>query len=838
MLHRPAPRAVAPSPVDAGGFLRLVVPGLGWLLGVALHLRQPALGPGWWAVAAALGGLGLACRFARVVPPSHGPAPAPGPARSSAIARARVLVPLLAAGVLMGFGVSGWRAGLRLADALPEALVGQDLVLSGVVATLPARSANGLRFLFEVAHAEHDGRAVRVPRLVSLGWYRGPHDADTSGGPQSGLRAGQAWRLGVRLRQPHGNLNPHGFDQELHLFEQGVRATGSVRGAPGLPELLDAEAAHPLERWRQRVRDGIDAEVGDRRAAGVLAALSVGDQSAIAHADWQLFRDTGVSHLMSISGLHVTMFAWLASSVLHWLWCRSRHASLWLPAPRAAAVGGLLAAVGYALFSGWGVPAQRTVWMLGTVTLLALSGRRWAWPAVLLAAAVVVSVFDPWALLQPGFWLSFCAVALLMASAPAMAPLVDAPAATGRRRWGLAVARALGRGLRTQWVASIGLAPLTLVFFQQLSVVGFLANLVAIPLVTLLLTPLALLGSLWAPLWGAGAWVGRQLVRGLSPLAAVPWAVWPVAAAPWWAQSAGLLAAALAVMPLPWQLRLLGVPLVLPLLWPPLDPPPAGRFEVLAVDVGQGAAVLVRTRAHLLVYDTGPRYPGDGDAGERVLLPLLRARGESRIDRLVLSQSDADHVGGAESLLRGVPVDELISPFEAGHPLLALAPKATRCEAGQSWLWDGVRFEVLHPFPGARAGARKASARSCVLRVSGAQGSLLLAGDIEREQESRLVDSGASLRSEVLLVPRHGAKASSGAAFLDAVQPRVAVVQAGYGNRFGYPAAEVRARLASRGVLLRASPSCGAWHWSGAEGAAQEGLCERDRVGRYWHHAP
>ncbi len=320
-----------------------------------------------------------------------------------------------------------------------------------------------------------------LPQRIALGWYNGFHEDAALSAPQRELRAGQRWRFAVRLRRPHGNLNPHGFDYELQLFEQGIRATGYVRDAPP-PQLLSEAAGFPVERLRQRVRDAIYANVADRRAAGVLAALAVGDQSAIEREDWDLFRNTGVAHLMSISGLHVTMFAWLAGLGVGALWRRSPRATLALPVPAAARWGGLVAATAYAFFSGWGVPSQRTVWMLATVTLLQGAGVRWPWLLVLLAAAAVVTALDPWALTQAGFWLSFMAVGLLMASSPATeaAPAGSPTSPTGWRGWPARAYTHVRADLRTQVIATLGLTPLTLVFFQQVSIVGFLANVVAI----------------------------------------------------------------------------------------------------------------------------------------------------------------------------------------------------------------------------------------------------------------------------------------------------------------------------------------------------------------------
>ncbi len=789
---------------------------LAWLAGVALQLQERALMP---AVAyAALAALAL-----------------PAIAAAWRWRRLFVLAPLGVA--VLAFGASGGRAALRLAERLPAALEGRDIVLVGVVASLPQSTSSGLRFRFTVEQASLHGGRVLLPSSVALGWYKGFHEDAVLTEPQTELRAGQRWRFTVRLRQPHGNLNPHGYDYELQLFEQDIRATGYVREAPAAQRLGDV-AGHPVERARQRVRDAIEANVADRRTAGVLAALAVGDQAAIEREDWDLFRNTGVAHLMSISGLHVTMFAWLAGIAVGWAWRRSARAMFALPAPLAARWGGLAAALGYAMFCGWGVPAQRTVWMLALVTVLAGLGLHWPWALVLLSAAALVTALDPWALLQPGFWLSFVAVGLLMASEPARpGPDAGAAAPDGWRGWPVRLARAAQGGLRTQVVATLGLTPLGLLFFQQVSLVGLAANLVAIPLVTLLITPLALLGAFAAPLWALGAAVLQGLIRLLEWLAAWPGAVWVVPAAPPWAQVAGMLGAALLVLPLPWRLRLLAVPLVLPLLMPPIERPAMGRFELLAVDVGQGTAVLVRTRTHLLAYDAGPQYSRDSDAGQRVLLPLLRARGERRIDTLLLSHRDSDHVGGARALLAGLPVGRVLSSLEPQHPLLALAAAPARCEAGQAWEWDGVRFELLRPPADAYGTGLKPNAMSCVLRVAAGDATALLTGDIEREQEAALVAlQPAALRSDVLVVPHHGSRTSSTPAFLAAVQPQFAVFQAGYRNRFGHPAPEVVERYRRLGIPWVASPDCGAWRWRSGE--ALPGVCERDDARRYWHHRP
>lgn len=799
-----------------GPALRWVLPAVGVLAGTALQLQQAALSPAVAMAGAAALALGVA---------------AWGWRWRDRWAGAWMLA--LAAAAL-AFAAANGRAALRLADALAPALEGQDLWVTGVIVNLPRSTLTGTRFVLDVDQAWLGARQVRVPPRLSLGWYRGVDEDALLGGPPEELRAGQRWRLPVRLRRPHGSFNPHGFDLELWLFEQGIGAGGYVRAHAGATaQLLQAAAGPAVLRLRQDIRDAITRRVADPAIAGVLAALTVGDQQAIERADWDVFRNTGVAHLVAISGLHITMFAWLAAAALGRLWRWSPPAALRLPAPLAARWGGVLAALAYALLAGWGVPAQRTVGMLALVALLRSQGLRWPLPAVLLAVALGVTLADPWALLQAGFWLSFGAVALLVASEPVHHRVASTPPA----HWRAALWQSLRGGLRTQWVATVGLTPLSMLFFQQVSVVGLLANLLAIPLVTLLITPLALLGVLLPPLWLAAAALVEGLRWLLAAMAAWPWAVWHAAAAPPWAMAGGLLAGALAVLPLPMRQRLLALPLLLPLLAPPVQRPEPGAFEVVAADIGQGTAVLVRTARHLLVYDAGPLYSAEADAGVRVLLPLLHARGEQRIDLLMLSHRDADHVGGAAALQAGMPVQRLSTSLADGHPLLAGAAPHQRCDAGQAWQWDGVRFEVLHPLATDHALPLKPNALSCVLSVQGVAGGrptrLLLTGDIEAAQEAALVArQGDALRADLLLVPHHGSRTSSTAAFLAAVQPAVAIVQAGYRSRYGHPAGDVLARYQQAGIVVRRSDECGAW----VQPAQAEALCQRHVARRYWHH--
>ena len=803
---------------------------LGCVLGAVLQLQQPALWHGAYYLA-----------FVLLAPVIYACA-----AIKNAAIHWRWLLALLALG-LLGFGATGLRATVYLVDTLDPALEGRDLRVTGVVANLPQRNESGLRFRLAVESATLEGQPTRVPRLMDVGWYGGAFsagpavvgDARTAKTGEAevpvaalnrlpaDVKAGERWEMTLRFKAPHGSRNPHGFDYELWLWEQGVQATGYVRATAKdrVSERLAQTWRHPVTLARQTVREEIFSRITERQTAGVLAALVVGDQAAIDRVDWDVFRATGVAHLVSISGLHITMFAWGAALAVGWLWRRSGTLCLALPAPSAALIGGVLLATAYAIFSGWGVPAQRTCLMLATVSLLRLSGARWPWPHVWMLACAVVVAADPWALMQPGFWLSFVAVGVLFATNSGAINVYSTRAGSIKDH--------VFSGLREQWVITVALTPLTLLLFGQVSLVGLLANALAIPWITLVVTPLAMLGVLLPGLWDVAAAAIGVLFAYLQWLGSWPWSSISVAVPPMWVGVVGVLGGAVMVFPWSWSMRILGVPLILPIvLWRAPLPPP-GEFELLAADIGQGNAVLVRTANHALLYDAGPRFSLESDAGHRVLVPLMQAL-HTELDILVLSHRDMDHVGGAPAVLAMQTNATLLSSIEASNPLQSQR-SAQRCQAGQRWAWDGVEFEVLHPLVTDYDSAAKPNAVSCVLRIFNGQQSALLAGDIEQPQEARLVaNESAKLTAQVLLVPHHGSKTSSSAAFLDAVAPRVAIVQSGYRNRFGHPAPPVLARLRERQIQVIDSPHCGAYTWRSWQSPL--GACERAQGLRYWHH--
>ena len=523
------------------------------------------------------------------------------------------------------------------------------------------------------------------------------------------------------------------------------------------------------------------------------------------------------------------MFAWLAVLIVGRVWRLSARACRWMPAPRAALVMGVLLAAVYALFSGWGLPAQRTICMLAVVALLQWLGVRWPWACVWLLALAVIVVADPWALWQAGFWLSFVAVGVLLAS---NSGAVSAEAASAKRRF---LAR-LKELWREQWLISLALAPLGLLLFGQVSVVGLLANLLAIPWVTLLVTPLALLAAVLPMAASAAAVAMLPLMSLLQWLAALPGAVWALPQPAWWASVLAIAAGLLVIAPLPLRLRLVAAIFVLPALFWPRSWPRAGEFELLAADIGQGNAVIISTASHRLLYDAGPQYSRQSDAGERVLLPLMAANG-MQIDAMMLSHSDKDHTGGALAVKEAQPRAKVWgSDSVIQAPQLAGLAPVLRCTQGQHWQWDGVTFEVLHPPAGeAWLNGRKAKPNfgSCVLRLRSASGRVaLLAGDIEAAQEQQLLQTSLDEPVDWLLVPHHGSKTSSTESWVNTLRPRWAVVQAGYRNRFGHPVAAVVQRYQAVGSQLVAQDRCGAAYWNSAQPEKLE--CERLIRAHYW----
>ncbi len=709
---------------------------------------------------------------------------------------------------LLGYVWASLFANWYLHEELAAELEGQDITVVGTIASLPHVFPDGVRFNFALEKTLPDAALLaRLPQKAAMSWYVASKNLDASGIPE--VKPGERWQLTVRMKRPYGNANPMGFDYEVWLLEQRLRATGTVRpGATFENARLDSfvwSVGNIVDRSRAILRERIHAALPGQPYAGVIVALVVGDQREVSQSDWKIFNRTGIGHLVSISGLHITMVAGLFAGLMFYLWRHSfftdAQLPLRLPAQKVAALSGALMALLYVALAGFGVPAQRTLYMLMVVALAMWTGRLTSISHILCVALGVVVLLDPWAVLWPGFWLSFGAVAILLF---ATAGRITIAAARSKREY---LRRSWSAAVRTQYAVTVGMVPLTLLLFGQISLISPLANAIAIPLISFVVTPLSLLGSILpAPF---STWLLQiahacvvVLADCLQFLSQQSFAVWSAPIAPFWMFVVAMLGSLWLLAPHGWPARYLGLFCWIPLCANQASAPQPNEMAVTAFDVGQGMALLIETKQHRLLYDTGPYYSPESDGGSRVLLPYLNARGIHHLDTLIVSHNDNDHSGGALSVLGAISIERVLTSLKPDSAIVLASPHHQACSAGQHWAWDGVSFEILQPTPASYQSEKwKPNARSCTLKISTEKMSILLPGDIEAVQEDELLNSvPEKLAATVLLAPHHGSGTSSTPAFLRAVHPELALFQVGYRNRYHHPKTEVYQRYADFGV--------------------------------------
>jgi len=711
-------------------------------------------------------------------------------------------------------------ASSSLDHRLAKSFESQPLRVQGRIIGLPQYHGDKLQFYLRPIsmHKEKDSvllvEAEHLPRKIKLSWF---HSREK-------LQSGEFVDFTVKLKRPNGFMNPAGFDYETWLFANGVDAVGYVKQRHPIAELANSKQfGDLLDSLRQSVYGKLRNSVVGFDNAGLIAALVVGERSNITTAQWRLLQNTGTNHLLAISGLHIGLVATMMFFVARRLWSRLNLTQL-LPAQRAAALAALLAALAYASLAGFSIPTQRAVIMV-SVILLAQWRQRPMLPSQGLASALVlVILLNPLNVLQMGFWLSFLAVASLMYSLSA-------------RQRGLGTIR---RWLLPQVAVFLGLSLFLLHQFGQIPVLSPLANVVAIPWVSFITVPLSLssLPFLWLSPTLAHALLALSdlslsaLQHFLAWLDSAQWllhiplgdSLWP-----WLSAGGGLL---LLLLPSGVPLRAAALCLFLPLLFQSPRHLNDGQFRVTFFDVGQGLAVLVATRSHVMVYDSGPRFGKNFDAAQAVILPMLRQMGYSKIDRLLLSHHDIDHMGASDSLLRHYTVDQVLTTWVDSERGLV-----NNCKENQHWSWDQVEFTILHP-PDGFSTTESDNNHSCVIRVSSAGHRLLLTGDIETKVEKALLRRyGVSdLRADVLLVPHHGSKSSSSTAFIDSVSPNWAVASCGYRNRFGFPKPKIVERYLQRGIAFLGTSHYGALTFL-FDGLAGPRLIHAERLdeSRYWH---
>ncbi len=696
---------------------------------------------------------------------------------------------------------------------LPEQLAGQEFYVEGVVQGIPVVNDHVQRFVLDVDKFELEDKSIVMPERLRISWYYGRK-----------VNAGERWRWLVRLKPPHGFFNPGGFDYEGWLYGQGIHATGYIRKSEQNRKLAEA-SVFSLDALRQYISMVIQQRLVGEHQAGLITALAVGDRAPIDNKHWDTLIRTGTNHLMAISGLHIG----LAAAFGYWLVRRLVPVALMkhVPAQQIGMLGALVVAMVYALLAGLSIPTQRALIMLVCFVGMLLFRRNSSSINAMATALLALLLWDPVAVLSPGFWFSFLAVAVIF--------YVFTGRLQVRNGWRVRI---------RQWgwmQASIALAlfPFSLLLFQQTSLVSPLANLILVPYVSFLVVPLVLLALLFMPvsslLSGYLFIAANELVGFIWPvieaLSLHPWAYWVQVAPDWPQLLLALIGVVLLLAPRGFPARWLGGVMLLPIILNTAERPKMGDFEATMLDVGQGLSVVVRTQNHALVFDSGNRFGSKLDAGKSVVIPFLRHWSIRQLDKLVISHGDADHIGGAQAIVDIYPEVEVI-----GQDLASIIAKHKQaCVRGERWQWDGVEFQFLNPDE--RAYARRNN-HACVLKVSAVGGQLLIASDIEEEVERDLLRTyGDQLQAEVLVVPHHGSKTSSTQAFVDAVMPQVALLPVGYRNRYHHPKAEVVERYREAGSSIYHSGHMGAVKLLFG---ADEGVMVVDEYRqshrKYWNH--
>lgn len=691
----------------------------------------------------------------------------------------------VAAALPAGFLWATLHAVLAQTPVLDPAIEGRTVLVEGVVTGVAERpAAHRQRFLLQVSRLD-DGSGWRDFHCrVRLSWY------GDAGVPATGER----WQLAVRLKRPYGMANPGGFDRERWLFQQRIRATGYVR-TDVRNRRLSAGHLSPLAAYRNRLLQAFD-RLGEGAGAAFVQALTVGERGAIGAAHWRVLNATGTSHLMAISGLHISLVGGLVFWMVRRGWVWLPRGVVILPAPRAAAVAALAAATLYALLAGFGIPARRALVMVAVLMLSLLFDRRTSFGRIISLAVLLTLAVDPLSVLSAGWWLSFLAVGII-------AWLVTGRSGPRRRA---------GQRLRLHVALALCMAPVLLLLFQQASLLAPLANLFAVPYTGLLVVPLALAGcalfaideTLGTGLLGVAALLLELAWPALRWLAAADLAAWVRHPPPLWALPPALAGLALLSQPRGLPGRWTGTVLLLPLLTLRPPAPAPGAVWITLLDVGQGLAAVVRTAHRTLVYDAGPRFGPQFDTGQAVVTPFLRREGLSRLDTLVVSHGDNDHIGGVASLLAAYPAVSVYSSVPERLP----GTDARHCRRGMRWRWDGVDFAILHP----DADGRQGNDASCVLSIATGDGQrLLLTGDIERSAERLLLAAASGgLRARVLVAPHHGSATSSSPEFIAAVAPEVVIVPAAWRNRYRFPQRDVVERYRALGADILETGRSGA----------------------------
>ncbi len=669
---------------------------------------------------------------------------------------------------------------IQLHHRLEKNLEGKTISVVGIVSSIPQATQDDVAFNFKTSMINKKKQTL----TLKLTWYR----------TTTLLHAGEKWRMVVRLKRPHGFMNPGGFDYEAWLFEKNIAATGYVVNKKD-NNLISSSHSYPITHFRERLQDKVIQQFSNDSLVGFLPALLVGSRQYITQQQWQTLRATGTNHLIAIAGLHIGLVAGFVFVIAGFLWRRSYRLTLLVPAKQIAAVFSVLSALCYSLLAGFPIQTQRAMIMLSILLFVVLIKRHVLPWQTYFYALFIVLILNPLNVLMAGFWMSFVAVAIII--------------------YGMH-GRLQNRGIwwqwgRVQYVIMIGLFPLTMFIFHETSSIGFIANMIAVPWFAFIVMPLCVL-SLFTMIFSQKlAYLCLWLVlRNLHFLWSILTFLSQQGFSTWHPSNLSIITLCfstigvlLLLAPQGFFGRKLCIIFFLPLLLSHKSMPKNGEIWLTLLDVGQGLSAVIQTKHHAIIYDTGPKFSDNFNAGDAVILPFLQVMNISKINLMMISHGDNDHIGGSFAILNNLTVNKILTIVPERFQRVAAF-----CHAGEHWTWDGVDFNVLWPMKGKYF---KNNNSSCVLKVSNAKNSILLTGDIEKPVEEKLVKKyQTTLQSTILIVPHHGSKTSSSIPFVGAVKPKFVLYGVGYRNRFHFPSQNVIRRYNSIGAKQYQTSKTGA----------------------------
>jgi len=714
-----------------------------------------------------------------------------------------------------------------LSNKIPTELEGKDIVVTGVISTIPEKIGRRTRFELVLDSVIYKNKSYISPRKIRLNWY----------GKSPILKPDDKWQLVVRLKKPFGYQNSGGFDYEAWMFQNKIDAKGYVRKSKLNILLQENKSWLSFTRARYELKQKIH-KINHSVYRSIILALLIGDKSEIKDKQWQVFRKTGTSHLIAISGLHIGLIAGLVFFMSRWLWGFYSNGVEIIPSPKVAALCAIVAAVIYSALAGFSLPTQRALIMLCVIMVSILFDiRAQSWKTLSIALLLVL-VLSPFSVMNPGFWLSFCAVGIILYFSK-MKNISELKFVSTLYSWSL-----------IQIVIAVGLIPFVLLFFGETSIISPIANFIIVPVFSFIVVPITFIAgcilfvspTVSGLLFSVVVFVLDKTWIFLEYLATLNFSTVRIDFLSNIAFVLACVGVTLIFLPKKFPAKYLTPIFFLPLLFFKPESPEFGTAKMTLLDVGQGLAVVIQTEHHVLVFDTGPRFSNSFNTGKTVVVPFLKSKGISQVNYLIISHGDNDHIGGVKSVVDLINVNSILTSVPT--KVVAMIKSSNQkvpvelCNSDLQWHWDGVEFRFIHPSPQTTL---KDNDASCVLQISSGQNTILLTGDIEAKAEQEIVDdselnSGLNLLSTILVAPHHGSKTSSTQLFLDKVRPKYVLYAVGYRNRYRFPADVVSKRYKNLGAIEYSTSNNGAIVFILSAKEIKKPELYRESHRRFWHN--